>query len=129
MKVFSKRLKQLREEKKRRDPKWTQEYISGILGVARPTYTAYENDTKQPPMETINKIIELLETSADYLYGQVDDPGPIKQKKHELIGFEETEFLNKMRAVASKKNIALNDPRFLELVDIAFEIAGRVNEK
>ncbi|OAH53860.1 hypothetical protein AWH48_11350 [Domibacillus aminovorans] len=73
MMIFAKRLKKLRENRKELDSKFTQGYVAEILGVARTTYTAYENGTKQPPMETVTKIATLFETSVDYLYGLTDN--------------------------------------------------------
>ncbi|WP_338542746.1 helix-turn-helix domain-containing protein [Paenibacillus tundrae] len=70
MEVFAQRLKNEREEMKKKSPIWTQEYVAKILGVARPTYTAYENGTKQPPMDTMNKIADLFGVNVDYLYGR-----------------------------------------------------------
>jgi len=84
--IFSKRIKALREKKKRVDPKWTQGYVSDIIGVARPTYTAYENGTKEPPMDTINKIADLYNVKADYLMGRTDDPTPSK-KEEPIVSF------------------------------------------
>jgi DNA-binding XRE family transcriptional regulator len=69
MKQFANRLKKLRESKKETNPTFTQSHVAEILGVARTTYTAYENGTKQPPMETVIKLASLFETSVDYLYG------------------------------------------------------------
>lgn len=69
---FGKRLKAERELKKNSDPKWTQEYVANLIGVARPTYTAYENGTKEPPIDTINKIADTFNVSIDYLQGRTD---------------------------------------------------------
>ncbi|MGO4540343.1 helix-turn-helix domain-containing protein [Paenibacillus sp. 2TAB19] len=70
--IFGKRLKAERERKKNTDPKWTQEYVGNLVGVARPTYTSYENGTKEPPRETINKIADTFNVSIDYLEGRTD---------------------------------------------------------
>ena len=70
MKEFGKRLKHLRENKKIIDDKWTQEYVADLIGVARPTYTAYENGTKQPPLETVKKIADIFDVRVDYLLGR-----------------------------------------------------------
>ncbi|MDO7908472.1 helix-turn-helix domain-containing protein [Paenibacillus sp. JX-17] len=70
MEIFSKRLKAERERKKSTDSKWTQGYVADVIGVARPTYTAYENGTKQPPLETLNRIADLFDVSLDYLQGR-----------------------------------------------------------
>jgi len=74
--VFAKRLKAEREKRKAKDPKWTQGYVADLVGVARPTYTAYEAGTKQPPMETISKLADLFGVSTDYLHGKTNDPSP-----------------------------------------------------
>lgn len=81
--TFGKKLKCLREEKKKENVEWTQTYVANQLGVARTTYTAYENDTKQPPMETILKIANLFSVSTDFLLGRVSD---CKQTKSFDIG-------------------------------------------
>ncbi|WP_160045647.1 helix-turn-helix domain-containing protein [Paenibacillus sp. USDA918EY] len=74
--IFGKRLKAEREANKRKDAKWTQEFVADYIGVARPTYTAYENGTKFPPMETLNKIADLFKVDTDYLLGRT----PIKKR-------------------------------------------------
>lgn len=69
--TFGEKLKYLREEKKKENSRWTQTYVANQLGVARTTYTAYENDTKQPPIDTVLKIANLFSVSTDYLLGKV----------------------------------------------------------
>ncbi len=70
LKTFGEQLKCLREEKKKKESTWTQTYVANKLGVARTTYTAYENNTKQPPMETILKIADLFNVTTDFLLGR-----------------------------------------------------------
>lgn len=67
MSQFGDRIKKLRNEKKKESSIWTQEYVANKIGVARVTYTAYENGTKQPPMETISIIASVFGTNTDYL--------------------------------------------------------------
>ncbi|MBO8172419.1 MAG: helix-turn-helix transcriptional regulator [Bacillaceae bacterium] len=74
LKIFSKRLKDLREQRKKTNPKWTQNYVADTIGVARVTYTAYEGAKKQPPLETVNKLADLFNVSTDYLLGRTDNP-------------------------------------------------------
>jgi transcriptional regulator with XRE-family HTH domain len=86
MEILAKRIKNEREKRKSKDPKWTQEYIADLLGIARTTYTAYEKGTKQPPIETINKIADLFDVSTDYLSGRTDAPSikkPIEKTPEE----------------------------------------------
>ncbi|HGH7175492.1 TPA: helix-turn-helix domain-containing protein [Bacillus wiedmannii] len=78
MKTFGEQLKCLREEKKKKNSIWTQTYVANKLGVARTTYTAYENNTKQPPMETILKIADLFNVTTDFLLGRVSNSNRIE---------------------------------------------------
>lgn len=72
MNILGKRLRQLREEKKKENSKFTQGYVANLIGVARVTYTSYENGTKQPPIETVNKLADVFDVSTDYLLGRSD---------------------------------------------------------
>ena len=81
MKTFYKRLKQLRLDRKKNDEKYTQSYMANVIGVARSTYTAYENGTKQPPMDTILKMADHFGVSTDYLTGKSDEALAVKDKK------------------------------------------------
>lgn len=74
MEKFHLRLKECREKRKDIDSKWTQLYVAEKIGVARVTYTGYENGTKQPPLDTINKIADFFEVTTDYLLGRSDNP-------------------------------------------------------
>lgn len=73
MEQFAHRLKACRERKKAQDPQWTQRYVAEQIGMARTTYTAYENGTKMPPADTINHIASLLDVSNDYLMGRTEE--------------------------------------------------------
>lgn len=77
MSVFSNRLKNYREKLKANNSKWTQKYVADKIGVARVTYTAYENGTKMPPFDTINSIAELFDIKTDYLMGRTDKPNSV----------------------------------------------------
>lgn|SRR5690625_466787 len=74
------KLKKLRENLKEVNGKWTQGYVAKNIGVARVTYTAYENGTKTPPPDMIKKLANLYDVSTDYLLGNsnnddvIDDP-------------------------------------------------------
>ncbi|MEW9671105.1 helix-turn-helix domain-containing protein [Ammoniphilus sp. 3BR4] len=63
------RLTDLRKRKK-----WSLQYIADQLGIAKSTYAGYESGYRQPSLEAIVKLANLLDTSVDYLFGRVDDP-------------------------------------------------------
>jgi transcriptional regulator with XRE-family HTH domain len=73
MTSFHERLKHEREKRKKSDPRWTQEFVANKIGVARVTYTAYENGTKIPPIETVNRFADFYNVTTDYLLGRTDD--------------------------------------------------------
>jgi transcriptional regulator with XRE-family HTH domain len=87
MNILGKRLKQLRESKKKTNSKYTQGYIANLIGVARVTYTSYENGTKQPSIETVNKLADLFGVSTDYLQGRTDSkqlPNPTSKEDKDI---------------------------------------------
>ncbi|WP_348773212.1 helix-turn-helix domain-containing protein [Paenibacillus pabuli] len=65
--MLSERLLELRKERR-----LTQQEISKLLKMARTTYSGYENGTREPDNETLNKIADFLEVSVDYLLGRTD---------------------------------------------------------
>ncbi|AXF57590.1 helix-turn-helix domain-containing protein [Salicibibacter kimchii] len=73
MDLFSERLKFTRESKRETYGNWTQQYVAEKIGVARPTYTAYERGTKQPSLDAVNALADLLEVSTDYLLGRTGE--------------------------------------------------------
>lgn len=69
--MFGDRLKQLRKQKKLR-----QEDIANKLGIARTTYAMYEQNSREPDFETLQKLADLFGVSTDYLLGRINDPAP-----------------------------------------------------
>lgn len=83
MNKFPIRLKKIRERKKARDSKWTQSYVAEKVGIARVTYTSYENGTKLPSLDTVSSIADLLEVTTDYLLGRSDNPEKTEDEEFE----------------------------------------------
>lgn len=61
---FSENLKTVREQKK-----LTQKDVAENIGVAKSTYSLYESGNREPNVQTIRKIADFLNTSADLLLG------------------------------------------------------------
>lgn len=102
MDIFAKRLRYLRERKKNEDSKYTQGYVADLIGVARSTYTAYENGTKQPPIETVTKIADLFNVSTDYLVGRSNKPNTIPNDLPSLTEKDEKDIAKKLQAIADE---------------------------
>ncbi|CAH0142401.1 helix-turn-helix transcriptional regulator [Peribacillus sp. Bi134] len=80
---FGERLKSLRDKYRLRQLDLallvkTEKYPNGI---PKSTLAGYENGFRRPNFETLVKISEVLNTSADYLIGATDDPSPAKPTK------------------------------------------------
>ena len=65
MKVFQERLFALRKEFE-----YTQREVAQMLGISQPSYIRYENGTSQPNLQTLAKIADIFDVSADYLLGR-----------------------------------------------------------
>jgi len=66
---FSTRLTALRKQKK-----LLQADLANKIGIARATYGAYEQGTRQPDFETLEKIADYFDVSTDYLLGRTNTP-------------------------------------------------------
>lgn len=65
--MFGKRLRELRKEKK-----MTMKELGNRLSLAESTISGYENETRKPDMEILNKIADLFNVSVDYLMCRTD---------------------------------------------------------
>ncbi|AMA73350.1 MULTISPECIES: helix-turn-helix domain-containing protein [Aneurinibacillus] len=72
------RLYELRKRKK-----WSLQYIADQLGIAKSTYAGYESGYRQPSLDAIKKIADVMETSVDYLLNRIDNPDfqAVKKRK------------------------------------------------
>lgn len=68
---FGARLKNLRM-----DRGFSMQYVADSVGVARSTYAGYESEYRFPPLETLAKLAETLDTTTDYLLGLSKEPTP-----------------------------------------------------
>ena len=67
MKVFAKRLKELRKENS-----LSQNQVAKTLGITQQSYARYEADTSEPSFEMLVEIANLFEVSCDYLLGKTE---------------------------------------------------------
>ena len=69
--IFSERLKSERKSKG-----YSQRKMAALLGITQGTYTHYEligkETGREPPLEMIKKIADILDVSIDYLFGRED---------------------------------------------------------
>jgi len=61
---------QERLKEKRTKANLTQTDIAKRLKISQSTYAGYETGKRQPDIETLSKLADIFETSADYLLGR-----------------------------------------------------------
>ena len=66
---FNKNLKNAREMRG-----LSQKYVAEAIGVAKSTYSLYESGNREPNVQTIKKISDILNVSADELLGINEHP-------------------------------------------------------
>lgn len=67
MKIFATRLRELRQEKC-----MTLKQVSAALNMPLMTYANYEQEKRQPSLETLYLLCDFYDVSADYLIGRTD---------------------------------------------------------
>lgn len=70
MSSFSKRLRQLRQE---RDI--TQDFLAKAVGISKSSINMYERGEREPGFETLEAIADFFNVNFDYLLGRTDDRG------------------------------------------------------
>ena len=71
------RIRNLREDKD-----LTQTDLANYLNVTQRTYSRYENNERNIPIETLNKLADYHNTSLDYLIGRTDIINPYPKSQN-----------------------------------------------
>ena len=72
-KINTDRLKEKREQKG-----WNKLVASQEMGILQSVYSRYESGERTPTYQVIRTMAQFLETSAEYLTDQTDDPSPVE---------------------------------------------------
>lgn len=99
---FNENLKVAREHKG-----MSQKDVAEKIGVAKSTYSLYESGNREPNVQTIKKISDVLSTSADRLLGLEEEPQVDTLAAHfdgnEFTDDEMTEIINFVEFVKNKR--------------------------
>lgn len=63
--IMGKKLRDLRKEKR-----LNQQELGELIGVTKVSICGYEKGTRTPTLETLKKLVDVLNTSIDYLTGK-----------------------------------------------------------
>lgn len=77
--MFSERLSKLRAEHKK-----IHQQMADMLGITRQAYGNYENGSREPDFNTLEKLADYFGVSVDFLLGKTDDPTPADQLTSQL---------------------------------------------
>ncbi|MGN8646331.1 helix-turn-helix domain-containing protein [Gracilibacillus sp. HCP3S3_G5_1] len=80
MLIFRERLRSLREEKE-----LMQEDIASKLNISTSAYGYYEQGRNEPSLETVKKLAEIFDVTADYLLGLIDTKQHPIQLSEDLV--------------------------------------------
>lgn len=80
MRTFGNRLKDLRIQRK-----LSQESLASLLKVSRSCIGNYEQNTREPSFEDLEKIADFFNVDIDYLVGRKDTTTLILSSKEEMI--------------------------------------------
>lgn len=109
--MYGERLRQLRKAKK-----WTMEGVGERLGIKKSSYAGYENESRLPPIDKLQKLAIMYDVSTDYILGLTEDPDPKKDRR------DIREFLDKEQLTWNGKPISEEE---LEPIKQLLEIVVR----
>ncbi|MHA6481095.1 helix-turn-helix domain-containing protein [Paenibacillus sp. strain BS8-2] len=78
--MYGERIRKLRKEKK-----LTMKQLGAKFNLAESTISGYENETRKPDLELIDKLADYFGVKADYILGRTDDPTPSFTPNKELV--------------------------------------------
>ena len=62
----------------RKENNMTQEDLAEKMGITRGAIGLYEREDRKFNYETLNKLIDIFDVSADYLLGRIDKKNPVR---------------------------------------------------
>ncbi len=102
-----------RLRKRRKELKLTQEQLGELIGVGKSAICCYEKETRNPNLENIIELMQVLGVSADYLLGTdtliktVSNSNP----KYRTMTSEEIQFIDELRKDRIVYEILFEDPK------------------
>lgn len=121
--LFHERLSILRSGRK-----LSQLEISKRLGIARTTYSGYENGTREPDIETMIKIADFFSVTLDYLIGRTDDPAMWFRDENEktiydVMSLNDDEKLSQISMTYDGLELTLEEKKeFLAIAKAIFDV-------
>ena len=107
------RLRELRKENK-----MSQSDLGKLIGVSKVSVSGYENGSRIPSLDILNKILDIFGVSADYLMGR--ELNVVCEDDNNIIISLSTSDIEIIREIRSNSvlfnNIANNPKRFFSMI-------------
>lgn len=109
--IIGKRLKE-----KRKSLGLTQTQLGELIGVGKAAVCCYEKELRNPTLESIIEMMQVLGVTADYLLGTDELVKTVSEEKNNKIKYrtmtkEELVFLDELRKDKIVYNILFQDPK------------------
>jgi len=105
--IIGYRLRELRKENN-----MSQSDLGKLLGVSKVSVSGYENGTRVPSIEILLAILDVFQTSADYLLGRelnavCEDDDSVSV----ILALSDVEIIRELRRKPALYNYVANDPK------------------
>lgn len=110
--IVGKRLKELREKKN-----LTQEELGKILNLNKSTISHYENDSRTPDLDKLERFANYYDVDLNYIVGL--DNNCESKKQSVKMSDEELELILEIRKVKNYNKILSNPQRYAKLLDMS----------
>lgn len=106
--LVGRRLREARKEKG-----LTQEALGNLIGVGKSAICCYEKESRNPTLESIIELIDVLGVSADYLLGTdvIVDTKSKEHPKYRTMTNEEITFVDEIKKEKIVYEILFEDPK------------------
>lgn len=99
----------------------TQDEIAKAIGISRSRYSHYENDIRQPDLETLEQLADFFNVTTDWLLGRTDEAKPGIHTIPKSIGYQLLILLKIANDLKQNKEIQTNDS-LKKMMDIMGDI-------
>lgn len=105
--IIGKRIKELRKEKR-----LTQQKLADLVNVTKVSICCYEKGTRTPNLETFIDIVNVLDTTPDYLLGRdIKVVSEEDEDYHVVLPKEDIQIINEIRKNDKLINYLRRDPK------------------
>ena len=105
--IIGKRIKELRKEKH-----LTQQKLADLINVTKVSICCYEKGTRTPNLETFIDLVNVLDTTPDYLLGRdIKVVSEEDEDYHVVLPKEDIQIINEIRKNDKLINYLRRDPK------------------